>query len=252
MKIDFPIPQQGNELVALWQEAFGDSLEFIEGFFCTAYSPSRCRCVTIDEKVAAALYWFDVSYAGQRMAYIYAVATAASHRNKGICRQLMADIQAHLRMRGYSGILLVPQTDALRQMYGKLGYRPCTTISEFSCEAGSEPIELHRIDRDMYAALRREYLPAGGVIQDAENIAFLETMAFFYRGENFLLAAKTEGQQLNSPELLGDTRAAPGILKALNCTGGTFRTPGRGKDFAMFLPLEKHTQAPGYLGYAFD
>lgn len=252
MKIDFPIPAQGSELVALWQEAFGDSLEFIEGFFCTAYSPSRCRCVTVKEKVVAALYWFDVTFAGQRMAYIYAVATAASHRNQGICGQLMADTHAHLRMRGYKGILLVPQTDALRQMYEKFGYQRCTTISEFSREAGSDGVVLHRIDRDAYAALRAKYLPAGSVIQEAENITFLETMAFFYQGEDVLLAAQAEGQRLRCTELLGNTSAAPGILKALNCTAGTFRTPGKGKDFAMFLPLKDDTPVPEYFGYAFD
>lgn len=251
MKIDFPLPKQNEELMALWAEAFGDSEEFIDGFFCTGFSPSRCRCVTEDGKVIAALYWFDTTYNNQRFAYLYAVATAKSHRNQGICAQLMADTHAHLALRGYDGVLLVPQTEELRQMYASMGYRPCTTVSEFSCKAGA-PVELHRIDREEYAALRAEYLPEGGALQPEENIAYLEMMAFFYRGEGFLLAARTEGNRLYCAELLGDASAAPGIVAALNCTEGFFRTPGKDKDFAMFLPLEENVDAPEYLGFAFD
>jgi len=252
MKIDFPVPKQGMELAGLWQEAFGDSMEFIEGFFCTGYSPSRCRCLTVDNKIAAALYWFEVTYAGQRFAYLYAVATARAHRGKGLCRTLMEDTHAHLKLRGYDGVLLVPQTEALRQMYRKMGYRDCTAIREFACEAPGDPVALRRIDRDEYAEARRAFLPADSVVQEDENIAYLEMMAFFYRGDKFLLAARREGNHLFCPEILGDISAAPGILAALNCASGTFRTPGAGMDFAMFLALEENARAPGYFGLAFD
>lgn len=252
MKIDFPIPNQGMEMAALWQEAFGDSLEFIEGFFCTGYSPSRCRCVTDDGKVVAGLYWLDTEYAGHRFAYIYAVAVKKSHRGRGISRALMEDTHAHLRFRGYDGILLVPQSEGLRQMYRKLGYRDCTTVSEFSCEAAGEPTALHRVDRDTYAAARRELLPQGSVVQENENIAYLETMAFFYRGDSFLLSARRENRELHCPEFLGDAAAIPGILKALDCDRGHFRTPGKDIPFAMFLPLTENAKKPEYFGFAFD
>lgn len=252
MKIDFPIPAQGMELAKLWQEAFGDSLELIEGFFCTAYSPSRCRCVSIDGKIVAGLYWLDAEYEGQRFAYIYAVAVRKSHRGRGIGKALMEDTHAHLRYRGYDGVLLVPQTDSLREMYSKMGYQNCTCVSEFTCDAGEEPAELHRIDRAAYAAARREMLPKGGVVQEDENIAYLETFAFFYRGKDFLVAARKENKELHSPELLGNTAAAPGILKALHCQKGTFRTPGKDIPFAMFLPLTQESIAPEYFGLAFD
>ena len=62
------------DLRTLWQEAFGDTEEFIDGYFCTAFSPARCRCMVINKKVAAALYWMDVTYKGQRFAYLYALA----------------------------------------------------------------------------------------------------------------------------------------------------------------------------------
>ena len=251
MKIDFPVPKQYKQLQALWQEAFGDTEEFIDGFFCTAFSPARCRCMTEGNQIVAALYWLDTAFEGQRFAYIYAVATAKAHQGKGLGQALLEDTHAHLKLRGYDGILLYPQTDDLRSFYRRFGYEDCTTISRFTCEAAPEAVPLRRIDRDTYADLRRRFLPENGVLQEEENIAYLEMMAFFYAGDDFLLAANTEGQTLEAPELLGNTSAAPGILTALNCQKGTFSTPGTEIPFAMFLPLVRNVKKPGYLGFAF-
>lgn len=252
MKIDFPNPSQGKQMVRLWQEAFGDSLEFIEGFFCTAYSPSRCRCLSIDGQVVAALYWLDTFYQGQRFAYLYAVAVAKSHRGQGLCRALMEDTHAHLALRGYDGCLLYPADDSLRALYRKYGYETCTTVSRFTCTAGDTPVVLHRIDRDVYADARRTYLPENGVVQEEENIAYLEMSAFFYMGEDFLLAASTEGGKLYAPEYLGPREKARGILAALHCTEGTFQTPGEEIPFAMFRKLRPDVLVPGYLGLVFN
>lgn len=252
MKIDFPIPKQYEQLMQLWQEAFGDTEEFVDGFFCTAFSPARCRCITIDGKVAAALYWMDVTYEGQRFAYLYAVAVAEKYRGKGLCAALMADTHAHLTLRGYDGVLLVPQEEGLRKMYEKMGYRNATSVDEFPAQAGDTPVTLQRIDREEYARLRKALLPAGSAVEEEESVAFLETMAFFYRGENLLLAAHAENGKLWCPEFLGDPSAAPGVLAALRCGEGHFRTGGNTFPFAMFLPLEEDVRIPGYLGFAFD
>ena len=48
MRIDYPQEHQLDELKKLWQEAFGDEEAYIDCFFDTAFSPDRCRCVTVD------------------------------------------------------------------------------------------------------------------------------------------------------------------------------------------------------------
>lgn len=252
MKIDHPVPKQYKQLIKLWQEAFGDKEEFIDGFFRTAFSPARCRCMVINEKVAAALYWMDVRWNKQRFAYLYAVAVEEKRRGKGLGKRLLEDVQEHLSLRGYDGVLLVPGSEDLRGYYERLGYRTCTHVCEFPARAGEAAATLRRIDREEYACLRTKLLPEGSALEEEESIAFLETMVFFYRGENLLLAAHGENGKLWCPEYLGDPALAPAVLKALNCAEGHFRTPGDTFPFAMFQPLSKEAQPPRHLALAFD
>ena len=109
MKIDYPAQSQINDLRALWKQAFGDEDAFIDLFFNNGFSPDRCRCVTVDGKLAGALYWFDCSFQGHPMAYLYGVATDKSFRGKGICRALTENAHAHLKYLGYDGAVLGTQ-----------------------------------------------------------------------------------------------------------------------------------------------
>ena len=67
-----------------------------------------------------------------------------------------------------------------------------------------------------------------------------------------MLAAQGEQGKLWCPEYLGDPAEAPGVLKALDCAEGHFRTVGDTFPFAMFLPLEENVQPPKHLALAFD
>lgn len=252
MTIDAPKPEQNRQLRALWQEAFGDSEEFLDTFFVTAFHKDRCRCVSVHGKVAAALYWFRCSHMGQPVAYLYAVATAKAHRGKGLCRALMEDTHAHLEKLGYAGAVLVPGSEALFRLYAGLGYQVCGGISEITYTPDDRGTTLHRVDKEGYARLRRELLPSGGVVQERENLDFLQAQAALYAGPDFLLTARQEGDQLHGLELLGNATAAPGVLRALGCVSGTFRVPGD-TPFAMYRPLGNSTlPQPAYFGLAFD
>lgn len=252
MRIDFPGESQVPGLRALWQAAFGDSEEFLDCFFSTAFDRRRCRCITENGEVAAALYWFDVSCREQPMAYIYAVATGPGWRNQGLCRALMTDTHQILRGRGYAAALLVPQEEGLRRLYAGLGYDRCTGVREFVCTPGGPAPDLYRVDEGEYARLRREFLPRGSVIQEHENLRFLGSWAQFYKGLDFLTAVYREEDSLLALELLGNADAAPGILRALGAGFGTFRTPGTGKEFTMWLPLDPDARKPEYFAFAFD
>ncbi len=252
MRIDYPREDQIPGLRQLWKTAFGDTEDFLDLFFGTAFSPDRYRCIVAEEQVIAALYWFDCECAGQKYAYLYAVATHPDYRGQGLCRRLMENTHGLLRSRGYAGAVLVPQETGLRTMYASMGYREATCVSELFCNASEETVDIRLVNAAEYALLRRQYLPADGVVQEGENLAFLNTMAKFYAGEDFLLAAAGEKDSLWAMELLGNLEKAPGILKTLGYPCGTFRTLGDDKPFAMDLPLNQTAVRLGYFGLAFD
>ena len=73
MTIETPKQSYIPALKTLWQEAFGDSDAFWDMFEKTAFHSDRCRCVTENGDVVAALYWFNCSYHSKQIAYLYAL-----------------------------------------------------------------------------------------------------------------------------------------------------------------------------------
>lgn len=253
MTIDKPAATQKDELRQLWIEAFGDEDAFLDAFYGTAYSEDRCRCIVIEGQIAAALYWMPCEHMGQKIAYIYGVATAKAHRGKGLCHTLMADTHRILKEQGYEGTVLVPQQPGLEALYGSMGYRGCCQIREFVCGPEISDLQLSRINAAEYANMRRRLLPDGGVIQEGVNLDFLAAQARFYAGHGFVLAARVEKDVLHGIELLGNTTVAPALVALLGCAEGKFRTPGDGKPFAMYRALGGSSlPAPAYFGLAFD
>ena len=251
-------------LRALWQEAFDESEDFTDLFFSVGYSPRRCHYIAENGVPVSALYWFDCSLEKEKLAYFYAIATGFTFRGQGLCHALMEETSAQLRQQGYAGTLLVPGSPALFRFYEKMGYKTFGYLQEFSCSAVGYPVNIVPVSTEEYGRLRPFFLPAGGILQEKENLRLLEKEARFFKGDTFLLAARRIENRLYGLELLGDTSAAPGILCALNCTQGIFRTPGkeRHQPFAMYRSLEteedsfsankKGRIAPAYFGFAFD
>lgn len=252
MRIDYPLPAQTQALRELWKEAFGDTDAYLDLFFGSGYAPTRCRCISEGEKLAAALYWLDMTCHGQRIAYIYAVATGRAFRGRGLCRALMEDTHRVLKGRGYAGAVLSPGDAGLARMYGTMGYSHCGGISQLRCQAGTVPAALRRVDGITYQKKRNELLPPGGVGLEKAALRFLEAQAELYVGTETALAAIRTEKGLLGIELLGDTACASGILTKLGCQEGVFRIPGDDHPFAMFCPLKDRAKAPEYLGIAFD
>ena len=248
-------PQTSNipALRALWKNSFGDTDAILDAFFQTAFSQKRSLCAIIKDEVVGMLYWFDCTYQGQKIAYLYAVATHKTYRGRGICHRLMDATHQLLKERGYVGVILVPEESYLFDFYRKIGYKTCAGVSVFHTNAADVGIDLKNIDADTYATLRKELLPLGGVIQEGENLAFLQQDATLYCGNGFLLAARKEQDTLIGVELLGDISVAPRITYTLNCKNGHFRTPGNENPFAMYFSLTPSlTPPPTYFGLAFD
>lgn len=253
MEPDYPTPAQIPGLKALWQEAFGDPEEFLTAFFIKGFSPCRCRCITEEGHIKAALYWFDCTLQGQKYAYLYAVATVKSDRGRGLCTALMEDTHALLRSSGYAGVILVPGERSLFRFYERLGYQTAANVRELECTAVStgNRLSLREISVREYGALRQNRLPQGSVVQEGPTLAFLDTYAQFACTEDFIMAYTQDGHRLICHELLGKADLEA-VVSSLGCTKGRFRIPGDGRSFAMFLPLQEGVPTPQYFGLALD
>lgn len=252
MIFEHPGKEETTQLLDLWKDVFGEYDGFWELFLNTAYQPDHCRCITESGQVTAGLYWFDCSCGSDKIAYIYAVVTNPAHRGKGLCRKLMADVHGLLKQQGYDSAMLVPADEGLREMYRKMGYEDCTGISEITCTAGDTAAKIRSLGKEEYAALRCSLLPEGGVVQEGNNLTFLAAQTQLFAGDGFLLSAWLEGNTLHGMELLGNTNAAPGILRALGCEKGIFQTPGSNQPFSMIHKLHCAAVVPKYFGFSFD
>ena len=219
----------------LWQMTFGDTDPFLDSFFGVGFSFDRCRCIKKEDRVIAALYWFDCSLGEKKLAYLYAVATEETLRKQGFGRALLEDTHRQLKVLGYAGVVLVPVSEDVRQYYRRFGYENFGGVDTVGISLDSA----EEIDQQEYARLRRQYLPAGSVVQEGVLLDFFAAFAKFYAGDGFLLAVTEDGG-----ELLGNISGA--------ASGNHYvRTPGN-TPFAMYLPLTDKAETPTYFGIALD
>lgn len=246
------------QLRSLWKDTFGDTDDFLDIFQSTAFSLNRCRCVFINNEVVAALYWFHCEFCNQPIAYIYAVATAKDYRGQGICHALMDNTHKHLKERGYVGALLSPASETLFEFYENMGYKTCAFRNEIMVKEDTlyafETNEIHmqEISKAEFTKLRPKFLPDDAVLQEQENLDFLETQATFYAGDDFLLTAQQNESHLQGIEFLGDASVIPSILRKLDCTSGVFHTIGNEKPCGMYYSFTDNTPMPSYLGFTFE
>ncbi len=241
MAIEFrpPRPEELPQLRSLFLEAFGEP-EFAADFFRLGFSPQRCL-VAADGEVLGMLHWFDCALGEKRLAYLYAIAVRTDSRGKGIGSKLIRFSTAYLQ--NYDGILLVPAGESLFSYYKKLGFSPCSTISEDRVEAG-RPVPLCQISTGELAVLRKNYLPPYGIRQEGPMMDLLGSFAKCYASPN-ALAIVSGGDVL---EFLGDPQELPGILAALGLGAATVRMPGTGRSLAMGIGLEENL----YFGLPLD
>ena len=249
---EHPTQEMTCQLRRLWQEAFGDTQEYLDGFFRVGFSPENCLCIRQEGNIAAALYWLDMTCRGEKTAYIYAVATAQAYRGQGLCRRLMERTHRILKDRGYAMAVLVPQEPGLVRMYEALGYFPGSGIALLEAAPAEGPIALRSVGPAEYNARRNSLLPPGSVELGEQALAFLSLHSEFFLGEDFALAAVQEKGQLLGLEYLGPEQNVPRITAALGCAGAKLRVPGNDLPFAMYYPLVPGAAAPNHFGFAFD
>lgn len=236
----------------LWQQSFGDEMAFIDGFFATGFDESRCQCVYEQGRLAAALYWLDCLWQGQKVAYIYAVATDTAFRGKGMCRQLMEYTHRHLKMQGYIGAVLVPGTPELFSMYEKFGYQGFFPGVVKQIAAGQKNITLVRLSLTEYLTRRQQLLPENSVVAGQQAFAYLETYGAFYAGSRGVFCLARQKDTVYFQEYLADPACLGDVIKTLGAEKGVIRLPGVGKETAMYRSFTEDTALPAYFAPALD
>lgn len=246
MTIDIPAMKR------LWQQAFGDEMAVIDGFFNTGFDKTRCQCLYEDGLLAAALYWFDCLWQGQKVAYIYAVATEKGFRGKGLCRRLMEKTHAHLQKQGYAGAVLVPGTPSLFSMYEKFGYRGFFFAAVTQVKAGKESLRLRKLSLAEYLAMRQAHLPENSVVAGEQAFAYLATYGAFYEGAQGVFCFARQEDTLYFQEYLAEPKHLPDVVKTLEAEKGVLRLPGTGEKQAMYRGFTDDTTLPSYFAPALD
>lgn len=251
MRIDAPTSGQIPQLRRLWKQAFGDTEEFLDGFFATGFAPERCRVVWEQDVPAAALYWFDCLWQGRKVAYLYAIATEKAHRNRGLCHRLMEDTHRHLAALGYAGAVLVPAEEGLFRLYETMGYRSFCPMTKQTVSAGAFPTPVTALSFDQYCHKREARLPKDSILHGGVTFAFLSRFAGYYAAGDCLFCGSRENDSFVFQEFLGAQEDVPGILAALGVRQGCFLSPG-GRNCAMYRSFSQDSALPEYFGIFLD
>ena len=253
MIIKKPSSSDIKALKLLWKEAFCDTDEFIDLFFSLAFSTEHSLCAYNNDSVAAALYWFDAHLNGDRVAYIYGVATKKENRGQGFSTALLKRTHDLLKDSGYNAAILVPADEGLFNFYGRFGYEKCCYINSQIYPAKNDPVTFQKISGEEYLSLRNRFLPQNSLIFDNERLQFLLSITDFYKSDDFIFAKSNDQNALNIIEFFGDKKHISSVISALGFRKGKVRAYGKEKAFAMYFPLtDNFNILPEYLGFAFD
>ncbi len=151
--IKFESEKERAETVALWQEAFGDSEEYIN-FFLDSHC---CVCLTEKEnnETASMLFLIEGELAQVKGYYLFAAATLKKFRSMGCMPRLLKKAENFAKEQGREFIALVPAEEWLFDYYGKFGYETALFIEE---KLPDEKIEIDKKTSFLWCKEHLEYI----------------------------------------------------------------------------------------------
>lgn len=125
--IRFSVNEDREKLIKLWCDVFGDTSEAVKIFFEYHYKPENTLVYDVNKNVVAMLYLLEGNFviSGERYPsyYLYAAATDAKYRGKGIMGKLLDFAKETAASRGKDYICLLPAEESLYGYYYKHGYK---------------------------------------------------------------------------------------------------------------------------------
>lgn len=112
-------------LKSLWQEAFGDSQDYVDFYFSNRFQPQETLVLGQPADAMLTLLPAGWTAGGEEMPvrYVYAVATRRSARSKGLSTLLMSAADDWMKRSGIEAAFLVPAQKSLFGFYARQGFR---------------------------------------------------------------------------------------------------------------------------------
>ena len=229
----FAKKEDKEQIIKLWNEAFGDSEEYIKKALKVFLD--YMILYKIDNEVCAMLTALPVSLGEKRGRYIYGVATFSKYQNKGIAGELLEYVKQYIDRGDEDFCVLVPAGESLFGYYKKHGFETVRCIDRVSQIHGKNIVPV-RISASEYFIRRKKYVD--NLIEWSEQM--LEKIRKLYNGEfygtdNAVFFCVKDGGNLYIKELLGDKSELgrlSGDYKTVNAV-----TIGN-EPFAMVYPKE--------------
>ena len=196
------------ELLALWQEGFGDSVQDIEQFFEFNMDTADVF-VEDDGGISAALYGLPctIECEGRSLSarYIYAVATSLERRSQGIMSRLIPFAHRQMEDDGVEVFWLYPADSGLMKYYEKFGYRPILSAKKAVVVAEKVDLPIEELTPEDAAELRRQLLSRKDAVNwSGSALAYAAEFyeARWYRVGDALALVHSGDGTLEVPEML--------------------------------------------------
>lgn len=243
-------------LTELWVRVFGDTEEFVSGFF--RMLPDMGSCVLIEKNgriiaEACVITGFELQLAGggaSECGYIYAVAVDGAFRGRGIGKALVKAAARLARDRGARIVCTLPATAELYGFYsGAAGLVPA--LSRVSYELPAKPARaVSKLTASEYS-LRREdmllgrtFLRPSSFTMDFQRFLCESSGGGLYAAASGICTAVVDEGSLTCicHEIIAATKAecdeiAASVAAGLGCTGARYSLPSlSGESFIAAEP----------------
>ena len=177
-------------IIALWQEAFGDSREAVEMFLNNRYLPQNTLVAEENGKIASMLFLLDGEVKAYdkllKAYYLYAAATLKEFRGKGIMAQMLREAEKLAQSGGVDLICLKPAEESLYRFYEKHGYKTVFSIKTVTLIADySSVTDVSGICPNIFAARETAFAGLDRFIWSKEAIDYAINQHKFYGGKVF-------------------------------------------------------------------
>lgn len=234
-------PEDRPQLKALWQLAFGDSEEYIDGFWERFLRADGCVVAEADGAVVSAMYvvpgirLLPCRESALTAGYTYALATLPAYRGHGIGSAVYR-AACEKALESADAACVLPAEESLYPFYEQAsGARPLGGIREGSVSnadlTGLPARQMSRIPARQYAGMRERFL--GGtphaVFPDELYDAMEASGTEFLMTEDILAAAESDNGSCRVLELLAPgvdgMAAAAAVARSCPAREYTVRTP---------------------------